>query len=219
MADGRKLGIGEAMAGTVRVLRDHTLPVAIYVVALAGLGVASDLVLPNGPMFLDSIAGFFAGYFLYDHILKSEGMTAPDRTGTSFGSYLGVSILSGLGLILGLLLFVVPGLILAARWTIAAPLVVAHGMGATEAMRESWELTRASQWQLVLLYFLYGAILVLAMAALGFSAAFTSGEESLGLTIGLNLLAQVFGASAIAIAVAVMRELWGEGEGIQAVFA
>jgi Membrane domain of glycerophosphoryl diester phosphodiesterase len=58
------------------------------------------------------------------------------------GSLVWLSIVTGLGVALGLLLFVVPGVMLAIRWTLAAPIVMLEGLGARDAMKRSSELVR-----------------------------------------------------------------------------
>jgi Membrane domain of glycerophosphoryl diester phosphodiesterase len=56
------------------------------------------------------------------------------------GSMLGVSVLMGIGVGLGLVLFVVPGVLLAIRWAVATPIVMLEGLGPRAAMRRSQEL-------------------------------------------------------------------------------
>jgi hypothetical protein len=58
------------------------------------------------------------------------------------GSLVGVSILTGVGVAFGLLLLFVPGVVLAVRWTLAAPVVMLEGLGPRAAMRRSRELVR-----------------------------------------------------------------------------
>ena len=222
MTEGIKLGVGEMITGAARVFRDHPLPIALYVFTVAAIGVVNDRFLPQGLTLLDSLVGFFAGYLLYRRILRDEELMAPGRTGYSFGSYFGVSFLAGLGIVLGLLLFIVPGLILAARWAIASPLVVARGMTASEAMRESWELTRISQWRIALLYLLYGFCLVALMVAVAVPAGLFTGEmaeENLGITVALNLLTQCFAVGGVALGVAIMRALGADSSRLETIFA
>src|SRR5438105_7630471 len=45
-----------------------------------------------------------------------------------------LSVMTGVGVALGLLLFVVPGILLAIRWTLAAPIVMRDGRGAGAPM-------------------------------------------------------------------------------------
>jgi hypothetical protein len=59
---------------------------------------------------------------------------------------LGLSLLVGVGLGLGFLLLVVPGVILWTRWSVAVPALVLEGRGVTGSMRRSWELVGGRGW-------------------------------------------------------------------------
>lgn len=58
------------------------------------------------------------------------------------GSLVWLSIMTGLGVSLGLVCFIVPGILLAIRWALAAPIVMLEGLGASAAMKRSRELVR-----------------------------------------------------------------------------
>lgn len=63
-----------------------------------------------------------------------------------FGSFIALVILTGLGVGLGFLFLVIPGIILAVRWSVSVPAVVADGNGYAEAIAYSWEATRPHFW-------------------------------------------------------------------------
>ena len=63
------------------------------------------------------------------------------RVATVFG----IALLSGLGILLGALLLVIPGLFLLVRWWVAVPIALDRNVGAVEAIRESWAMT-ADYW-------------------------------------------------------------------------
>jgi hypothetical protein len=63
------------------------------------------------------------------------------------GALLGVSLLTGIGVGVGLFLLVVPGLILFTRWSLAVPAVMVEGRSPRAAMRRSAELVRGHGWQ------------------------------------------------------------------------
>src|SRR5207302_8133209 len=61
------------------------------------------------------------------------------------GSLVWLSIMTGAAVTLGCVLFLVPGVLLAIRWTVAAPIVMLEGLGARAAMRRSAELVRGQR--------------------------------------------------------------------------
>jgi hypothetical protein len=72
------------------------------------------------------------------------------------GRLVAVDLISSFGLALGLVLLIVPGLILFARYVLAAPLLKIEGLSVGAAFRRSSELSRGHRWfVLVLLGGLY----------------------------------------------------------------
>jgi Membrane domain of glycerophosphoryl diester phosphodiesterase len=61
-------------------------------------------------------------------------------SGSRLGSMLVASILMGIGVGIGLVLLIVPGVLLAIRWAVAVPVVMLEGLKARAAMRRSQEL-------------------------------------------------------------------------------
>lgn len=60
-----------------------------------------------------------------------------ERVGECFWQLIKVSIIYGLGVLIGLILFIVPGLFIAARWSLMAPLVVLEGVTHGAAAKSS----------------------------------------------------------------------------------
>src|SRR5262249_40700259 len=65
-----------------------------------------------------------------------------ERATTRFGALVGVSLLAGLGIGLGIVLLVVPGLVLATRWALIVPVVMLEGASPRQALSRSRELLR-----------------------------------------------------------------------------
>ena len=80
---------------------------------------------------------------------------------------LGVTLLTSLGLMLGYLLFVVPGIMLHCAWAVAVPALVAEPAGVMAALGRSRRLTAGHRWPIFGLALLYG-IAVLFAFGLGF---------------------------------------------------
>jgi hypothetical protein len=62
------------------------------------------------------------------------------------GALVGVSLLTGIGVGVGLFLLVVPGLILFTRWSLAVPAVMLEHRSPLDAMRRSRELVSGHGW-------------------------------------------------------------------------
>jgi hypothetical protein len=59
------------------------------------------------------------------------------------------NFVAGLAMVLALLLLIVPGLLLSARWSAAGPLIVLEGQGPFEALETSNGLVRGRTWNVV----------------------------------------------------------------------
>jgi hypothetical protein len=68
------------------------------------------------------------------------------------GALLVVSLLTGIGVGVGLFLLVVPGLILFTRWSLAVPAVMIEGRSPRAAMRRSAELVQGHGWQVFAIF-------------------------------------------------------------------
>ena len=80
--------------------------------------------------------------------------------------YLVATFLHGALILLGCLLLVVPGLYLAAQFGLWPYLMVEHGMGPIEAMKESSRLTRGTRGKLMLFYVLILCAILAGVLAL-----------------------------------------------------
>lgn len=88
-----------------------------------------------------------------------------------------VSILFGLAVVLGLVLLIVPGIILAVMWSVVVPITVEERTGILGAFGRAQELTRGARWTIFGLFLL---ILVIGMV-IGFVGVLVS-----TLTIGMS---------------------------------
>jgi hypothetical protein len=62
--------------------------------------------------------------------------------------YLGISLLSTIGLVLGMLLLVIPGFIFATRCLLVTPMVLERKVPAMDSFVESWERTQSNAWSI-----------------------------------------------------------------------
>lgn len=93
------------------------------------------------------------------------------RTRGVLGTLLGASVLAGIGVGIGTLLLVVPGLILLARWSLIVPSVVVEGRGVGEAFSRSNSLVKGRTGRVLVIVIVAG--IITSLANLGFSSAFS----------------------------------------------
>jgi uncharacterized membrane protein len=82
-----------------------------------------------------------------------------------FGAMFVVSLLSKLGVLLGISLLVVPGIVLALGWSLSYPLVVDRNLGAVDALRESWRLMDGQKSKMLIFAFVSFVLFVAGMCA------------------------------------------------------
>ena len=88
---------------------------------------------------------------------------------------LGVSILTGIAVVLGFVLLIIPGVLMSLAWCVNVPVVVVERKGVTATFSRSADLTRGSRWPilgLIIAYILVAFVIdiVGVAAARGFSA-------------------------------------------------
>jgi hypothetical protein len=95
------------------------------------------------------------------------------------GQLILVGIVAGIGILIGFLLIIVPGLILITIWSVAAPVVVLERPGVFAALGRSRELVRGNGWQV------FGVIFVLFFLVIILSSAIQIGADSAGTGAGI----------------------------------
>ncbi|MCW1428613.1 hypothetical protein [Novosphingobium sp. JCM 18896] len=158
----RAISLSDVVAGAMALFRENRSYLIGGVLALGFMNYVSDRF---GGTSL-SVAMFFGQVFLqclttaklfdnYDPVIASR-------------QYRGLaiaSILSGIAIGFGMLLLIVPGVVLMARWYLVTPLIVRNEMAVGEALRTSWAATKPSQ----------GTFLLLSCGYLGVLAAILVG--------------------------------------------
>ena len=91
-----------------------------------------------------------------------------------------VAILMGLGLTLGFMLLIIPGLFLAVRWAVAAPAAVVERVAPTSALGRSADLSRGNRWSVFGLVLIWGAVMLATTFGLEIAfGVFGAGPEGL----------------------------------------
>jgi hypothetical protein len=90
-----------------------------------------------------------------------------------------IAVVVAIGVVVGLVLLVVPGLILLTVWAVAAPVVVLERPPGLGALRRSRELVRGHGWQV------FGVIFVLGILIAGVAGGIELAAESAGTGVGI----------------------------------
>jgi hypothetical protein len=181
----QRLDIGKVTQDVFGVLADNWLPFLLAAALLTGLptfvnGLAQVLGRTNPVFGLLSLAGSIAnligltilqGALIYGSIRTLDGNPATLGDCLKVGAkrwlpMLGLLILMGLGMFLGLLLLVVPGILLILRWSVAAPALVMEGRGIQGSMGRSADLTQGRRGSIFLLFLVLWILVVVCEAAM-----------------------------------------------------
>jgi hypothetical protein len=116
------------------------------------------------------------------------------------GQLILVGIVAGIGVVIGLVLIIVPGLILITIWSVAAPVVVLESPGVFAALRRSRELVRGNGWQV------FGVIVVVYILVAVISFIVEAIAESAGSGVGIvvRVIVGVLTAPLAALAASVL---------------
>jgi uncharacterized membrane protein len=145
----------------------------IFLVKLTAKNDASLLVAAVN--FACSMAGMVIGAFFLTGVFRMALGAArgkPVQLGTlfmggdQFPAMLGVYFIMGFGILLGTLLLVVPGVLLAFGWSLAPLYVADQKMGAIAALKASWEATKGQKGKLFVLGVLSFLIVIAGLFAL-----------------------------------------------------
>lgn len=231
----QRLDIGKVTEDAFGVLADNWLPFLLAAVLLTGLptiitGLAQILSKANAAFTLLSLLGSIAnlvgltilqGGLIYGSMRTLNGSPATLgeclRVGVkTWLPMLGLFILMGLAVGLGFILLVVPGILLALRWSVAAPALVMEGRGIQDSMGRSAALTEGRRGSIFLLFLvLWIVVLVCEAAVFGVAGGFR-GLMTMPpiITLGVSpLLATLFNMVWPAVMAALFHQLRGAREG------
>lgn len=154
----RSITVGDIFAETTRLLGENAGLALGSIVGLTIVNVTIDQVPGSGASLLGAILSIGLQYWAIRQALERRDRL-DGRAG--FGSFFGVNLLSGLAILIGLLLLIVPGIYLAARWSAADAALLSEGEGISAALGKSWEMTASHIWPIV------GALLVVYVPVFG----------------------------------------------------
>jgi hypothetical protein len=96
-----------------------------------------------------------------------------------------VGFVAGIGIVIGFILIIIPGLILITIWSVAAPVVVLERPGGLRALGRSRELVRGNGWNVFAVILLMVILVGVLSAAIEVVA--TSGGTAVGLVVRVIL--------------------------------
>jgi hypothetical protein len=116
------------------------------------------------------------------------------------GQLIAVGIVAGIGVVIGLILLIIPGLVLLTVWSVAAPVVVLERPAGLQALGRSRELVRGNGWPV------FGVILALDILVAIFAGALDLGAYAAGTGAGIvvTVIVGVLTAPLSALAAAVL---------------
>lgn len=184
----RKIDTALILRGSFALLRGNLRMALVAMLTLVAVATAADMIGADGAglNLAVGIIAIFAQYAVTRGALRSAGLLRADGKAGRAGAFVLTLILTGLGIALGLVLLILPGIYLWARWSIVAPLIIGDGMGSNEAMGESWSRTQSIVAPISAALLLLNVPLLLFVGTLFFYSDY--GPTSLGLALLSNLL-------------------------------
>lgn len=124
---------------------------------------------------------------------------------------IGASLLYAIGVFLGLLLFIIPGIYLAIRWVVASVTVILEDRGPTAALSRSAELVRGRWWPVfgvmvlgLIIQFVIGAIVGAIFGAVIFASDDPNSAGVLAASAVIDLVIGIFLQPFVAVLVTVI---------------
>jgi len=168
------------------VLMPAAAVVFVFTGIIAALLVVASPALALVALLIDLVAGtLFTGMVveLVADVQDGRRDSSPGQLLRAVTPVLGqlilVGIIAAIGIVIGFILIIIPGLILITIWSVAAPVVVLENPGAFAALSRSRELVRGNGWQV------FGVILVLYIVVGVVSFIIEAAADSAGSGAGI----------------------------------
>ena len=143
------LTVSAIFARLGEVIGENKAELAVCVVGLAAANILLDEFASESASGIPAaIASVAAQYHLIRTALVRRQLYNRVN-GSGFWSFIGVNIMSGIAITLGLILLIIPGLYLNARWSAASAGVLAEDQTASGALSDSWAMTERSVWPIL----------------------------------------------------------------------
>jgi len=231
--DPGRISLGWIVSTTFDVLRRRFMQLAGLALLLVSLPQVLSSFLPGGGFiaWLPSLVFYGSAAVIVEQDVRHGG-AVPSRMAMGeawrrIGVLLGVSFLSGLAVIGGLLLLIIPGFFLIVAWLPSGPVAMLEGLGVTQSLGRAWRLTEGHRWALAALCGVFGLALLLVYGLILVGVMSTSQEGSVAPVIGVVILTALlvlvnalFVGVGAPVAYFALREAHdGPGADVAAVFA
>lgn len=203
---GEKLDIGRTLGFAMETMGAKALPFAALLLIVTAFNALLDTYAPGGGYFLStfpSLAVSVLGSYFALKVRCGDDLTIK----LAFGRALGVSILSGLGILVGLLLLIVPGFYLLACWAVAIPALLAEDLGVSQALSRSKDLSEGNKIALLGLMGLIWVPIFLIVVGGGFLAGMFFGEGVAG-TLAYNSVLEFVSTFAAVLSTVLLAEAY-----------
>src|SRR5215469_11879576 len=148
----------------------HFLLIAFVIYLITGIVVALLSLAGTVGLIIGGIVSFIASFVVQTSLIKAVQDVRDGRVDLDLGEtvraalpylwpVIGASILAGIGITIGFILLIVPGLILT-FWSLIVPFIVVGGSRALESFGNSWRTVRGYAWRVFGTYVLVWLILI-----------------------------------------------------------
>jgi hypothetical protein len=220
--------VAEIFSTAFHVLRSASAWVAFYLVTTVAMYVAGDLgIIWDALSFVFLLITVGLGYLLTLELFRRSSLVGAPHSGR-FLQYMGLTVLMTLGIVLGLVFLIIPGLIFAARWTPALGYLFVDGEGPAGSMSKAWDRTgdhfgpifSASLVPMILIFGTAMPVLVLNWFGGATVLGIDLDPSSLGLlaSIAVNVASSSGQVLSLGITVAVYALLEGNPQSLENVF-
>jgi hypothetical protein len=210
----RSLNVGEIISRTFSIYVDQAsvlLPAAAVVFVLTGILTAVLVVIAPLLAIAALIIALVATTLFTGMVVELVADVQDGRRDATVGQLLEaarpvigklilVGIVAGIGILIGFVLIVVPGLILITIWAVAAPVIVLERPPGLGALSRSRELVRGNGWQV------FGVLVVLVIGVEILAVILESIGDSAGAGAGIvvRVIVQILTAPLAALAASVL---------------
>lgn len=166
MGGNAKLSVSTVIRATAALIRNEWQVAAVALIAIGLPWITFDLTLDEDTA--TRLGSFWSLFVLLFQVIvthrlldRLDALEIDDAGRRLYPRAFGQNLLSGLAILIGLLCLIIPGFLLAARWSISLVMLIARDMGVVESLRASWAMTAGHTLTIAAIY----AVLLLPVLA------------------------------------------------------